>query len=43
MIGDDYDAIAETVTRLSRQHDLVFTSGGIGKSSFILFAHINAV
>ncbi|KAI8098805.1 MoaB/Mog domain-containing protein [Halteromyces radiatus] len=30
VIADDYDAIAETVTRLSSQHDVVFTSGGIG-------------
>lgn len=30
VVGDDYGAIAETVTRLSSQHDLVFTSGGIG-------------
>ncbi|KAI9490084.1 MoaB/Mog domain-containing protein [Zychaea mexicana] len=30
IIGDDYDHIAQTVTRLSSQHDLVFTSGGIG-------------
>lgn len=29
-IPDDYDAIAETIRRLSSQHDLVFTSGGIG-------------
>ncbi|KAI8992480.1 MoaB/Mog domain-containing protein [Pilobolus umbonatus] len=29
-IADDYDAIAETIRRLSSQHDLVFTSGGIG-------------
>ena len=33
VVGDDYEAIAETVTRLSSQHDLVFTSGGIGKLS----------
>lgn len=31
VIGDDYEAIAETITRLSSQHDIVFTSGGIGK------------
>ncbi|KAI9305352.1 MoaB/Mog domain-containing protein [Cunninghamella echinulata] len=30
VIGDDYEAIAETITRLSSQHDIVFTSGGIG-------------
>ncbi|KAI8336813.1 MoaB/Mog domain-containing protein [Chlamydoabsidia padenii] len=30
VIADDYDAIAETITRLSSQHDVVFTSGGIG-------------
>ncbi|CAO3612305.1 unnamed protein product [Cunninghamella blakesleeana] len=30
VIGDDYDAISETITRLSSQHDVVFTSGGIG-------------
>ncbi|KAG2217823.1 hypothetical protein INT45_005424 [Circinella minor] len=30
IIGDDYNDIAEAVTRLSSQHDLVFTSGGIG-------------
>ncbi|KAI9256624.1 MoaB/Mog domain-containing protein [Phascolomyces articulosus] len=30
IIGDDYNDIAETITRLSSQHDLVFTSGGIG-------------
>lgn len=29
-IPDDYDAIAETIKRLSSQHDIVFTSGGIG-------------
>ncbi|KAI8138140.1 MoaB/Mog domain-containing protein [Fennellomyces sp. T-0311] len=29
VVGDDYEAIAQTVTRLSSQHDLVFTSGGI--------------
>lgn len=31
IISDDYEAIADTVRRLSNQHDLVFTSGGIGK------------
>ncbi|KAI9315700.1 MoaB/Mog domain-containing protein [Dichotomocladium elegans] len=30
IVGDDYGAIAESVTRLSEQHDIVFTSGGIG-------------
>lgn len=29
-IADDYEAIEETIKRLSSQHDLVFTSGGIG-------------
>ncbi|KAI9024461.1 MoaB/Mog domain-containing protein [Phycomyces nitens] len=29
-IPDDYEAIAETIRRLSSQHDIVFTSGGIG-------------
>ncbi|KAI8637754.1 MoaB/Mog domain-containing protein [Parasitella parasitica] len=29
-IPDDYEAIEETIKRLSSQHDLVFTSGGIG-------------
>ncbi|KAG2197955.1 hypothetical protein INT47_002982 [Mucor saturninus] len=29
-IPDEYDSIAETIQRLSSQHDLVFTSGGIG-------------
>lgn len=29
-IPDDYDAITETIKRLSSQHDVVFTSGGIG-------------
>ncbi|KAI7901951.1 MoaB/Mog domain-containing protein [Cokeromyces recurvatus] len=29
-IPDDYEAIKETIKRLSSQHDLVFTSGGIG-------------
>ncbi len=29
-IPDDYEAIAETTRRLSSQHDIVFTSGGIG-------------
>ncbi|KAI9247561.1 MoaB/Mog domain-containing protein [Helicostylum pulchrum] len=29
-IPDDYDSIAETIKRLSSQHDIVFTSGGIG-------------
>jgi hypothetical protein len=31
VIADDYNAISETITRLSSQHDVVFTSGGIGK------------
>ncbi|KAI8339745.1 MoaB/Mog domain-containing protein [Chlamydoabsidia padenii] len=30
IVADDYVAISETVTRLSSQHDIVFTSGGIG-------------
>ncbi|CEG69643.1 Putative 3'-phosphoadenosine 5'-phosphosulfate sulfotransferase [Rhizopus microsporus] len=29
-IPDDYGSIAETIKRLSSQHDFVFTSGGIG-------------
>ncbi|KAI8085919.1 MoaB/Mog domain-containing protein [Gilbertella persicaria] len=29
-IPDDYEAIEETIKRLSSKHDLVFTSGGIG-------------
>lgn len=29
-IPDEYDSISETIRRLSSQHDLVFTSGGIG-------------
>ncbi|KAF7730662.1 hypothetical protein EC973_001611 [Apophysomyces ossiformis] len=30
VIADDYSAIQETICRLSSQHDIVFTSGGIG-------------
>ncbi|KAI8376851.1 MoaB/Mog domain-containing protein [Blakeslea trispora] len=30
IIPDDYEAIEETIKRLSSKHDLVFTSGGIG-------------
>ncbi|KAG0181011.1 hypothetical protein DFQ28_004726 [Apophysomyces sp. BC1034] len=30
IIADDYSAIQETIRRLSTQHDIVFTSGGIG-------------
>jgi molybdopterin-biosynthesis enzyme MoeA-like protein len=29
-IPDDYDTITETIRRLSSQHDVIFTSGGIG-------------
>lgn len=29
-IADDYEAIEETIKRLSSQHDIVFTTGGIG-------------
>ncbi|KAI8143606.1 MoaB/Mog domain-containing protein [Fennellomyces sp. T-0311] len=32
VVNDDMDAIATTVRRLSSQHDVVFTSGGIGNS-----------
>src|SRR2546430_2598000 len=30
IIPDEIETIAEEVQRLSRQHDLVFTSGGVG-------------
>ena len=30
VVNDDMDAIANTIQRLSNEHDIVFTSGGIG-------------
>lgn len=42
IVADDYNAIGETVTRLSSQHDLVFTSGGIGKASLSLSLSLSA-
>lgn len=35
VVADDREAIKKSVKELSSQYDLVFTSGGIGKSIYI--------